>query len=271
MTSINITIHNKAHLLPLFLHRLKTLTVGSYELVFVLDGCTDKSEEIVRAFAQRNQRTKCTILTAPNVFETRSNNLAAKASCGDHIIILQDDVLLEEQGWNVRLLVPLRHYDDVFAVTGNCAHNWAINPHSVDIQTTEIRNDRWCDILNHVHHANRKTVPERNIFAIRSCVNRAPLAINAADLETMGYFDEAFSPQDMDDHDLCMRMRKQLGKQVGAFWIDWSSRPEWGGTRNEDGSTKPWLFEAHHKNTRIFYERHKDIIHTNIWEDRIVR
>lgn len=266
MTSINVTIHNKAQLLPLFLSRLAANTVGEVEYVFVLDGCTDDSEPIVRAFAGRHPAV--TILTAPNVFETKANNIAAKASKGDYIIIVQDDVIINEYGWNDRLIEPMIYFSDVFAVTGNTAHNWAINPHSVDIQKNEIRNDRWCDILQHVHHANKAKGQARNMFEVRDCVNRAPLAIDLADLEKMGYFDEAFSPQDMDDHDLCLRAKKQLGKVVGSYWIDWWSRPEWGGTRDEAGTTKPWLFEAHHKNTRLFYERHRNVIHNQTIESR---
>ena len=32
--------------------------------------------------------------------------------------------------------------------------------------------------------------------------------INLEDLKELNYFDEAFSPQDMDDHDLMFRMRR---------------------------------------------------------------
>ena len=38
-------------------------------------------------------------------------------------------------------------------------------------------------------------------------------------LKELNYFDEEFSPQDMDDHDLMFRMRKKLGKVCGCYWI----------------------------------------------------
>jgi hypothetical protein len=66
----------------------------------------------------------------------------------------------------------------------------------------------------------------------------------------------------MDDHDLMYRMHsKNLGKVCGCYWIDFESRDEWGGTRM-NGSPAPWLLKANHKNMKIFYERHKDLINT---------
>jgi hypothetical protein len=55
------------------------------------------------------------------------------------------------------------------------------------------------------------------------------------------------------------RMHKELGKVCGCYWIDYESRDEWGGTR-VSGSPAPWLLKANHKNTKIFYNRHKDLI-----------
>ena len=63
----------------------------------------------------------------------------------------------------------------------------------------------------------------------------------------------------MDYHDLCYRAYKELNKIVGCYWIDYQSDDAWGGTR-VSGQPAPWLFKAHHKNTKLFYERHKDLI-----------
>lgn len=268
--SINLTIHNKENIIKDVLHRIQKHTTGAYELIIVLDGCTDGTEEIVNDFLYEYPKQECSIIYAENVFETKANNMAAKASHGKHIIIVQDDVLINEDGWNLRLLKPFKEFGDVFAVTGNTAHNWAVNPDSVDVKTDINHNDRWSDILTHIHHANQSNMP-RDIFAVRDCVNRAPLAIDHVDLEKMHYFDEEFAPQDMDDHDLCYRMHKKLGKQVGSYWIDWFSKPEYGGTRDGNGQAKPWLLEAQNKNTRIVYNRHKDYISTQTIQNRILK
>jgi len=84
--------------------------------------------------------------------------------------------------------------------------------------------------------------------------------IDHADLKKMNYFDEEFSPQDMDDHDLMYRMHKELGKVCGCYWIDFETRDEWGGTREETGSPAAWLLKANQKNAKIFHSRHKDLL-----------
>ena len=104
MISINLTVHNKEFLLLECLERIKKYTVGPYELVVVLDGCNDNSEEILDIFTKENKGIKIKKIHAPDVFETKANNLAAKASEGEYISIVQDDMLINEAGWNERML-----------------------------------------------------------------------------------------------------------------------------------------------------------------------
>ena len=83
----------------------------------------------------------------------------------------------------------------------------------------------------------------------------------------MNYFDEVFSPQDMDDHDLCFRVREKLGKHVGCYWIDYESDSLWGGTR-EAGQTKQWLLDSNRKNCEIVLDRHAESIKNKIIDNR---
>ena len=116
----------------------------------------------------------------------------------------------------------------------------------------------WCDILQSCDEADSSNTP-RDTFAVRATVNRGPLMINLKDLKKLKYFDEAYSPQDMDDHDLMFRAHKELGKVCGCYWINMRSDSDWGGTR-VSGQPAPWLLKAQHKNSKIFYERNKDIL-----------
>ena len=258
MLSINLTIHNKEKLLRDCLERIKIHTTGVYEIVTVLDGCTDGSEMILDNFIRDNRSMKIEKIYAPNVFETKSNNIAARASSGEHIVIIQDDMLINETGWNERMLKPFLQFDDVFSVTARTSHNWTINHNSQHINLDQIPNGIWSDILFHVDHADRNNTP-REIFEIRDSSNRGPLMINHSDMEKLGYFDEIFSPQDMDDHDLHYRVKKELGKVTGLYWIDYISEDSWGGTR-ESGAVGQWLLNSNHKNQKIIYDRHKELL-----------
>jgi glycosyltransferase involved in cell wall biosynthesis len=265
--SIILTVHNKDFLLLRVLNSIKINTVGNYELIVVLDGCTDNSKEITTTFKNENPNLNIIITETPDIFETKANNVGLKLASGEIVIITQDDIVINEMGWNERLTKPFKVFNDVFAVTANCAHNWEINPNSKHIYTTENNDYEWSDILIHVDHANKNTI-SRDIFAVRQCVNRGPLAINHNDLKILGYFDEIFAPLDMDDHDLCFRMSKEIGKVVGCYWINYISDLSWGGTR-VSGSTAKWHLLSNQKNTRVVYSRHQEKIKNKILIDRI--
>ena len=258
MHSIILTVHNKDWLLEKVLEGIYYNTRTPYELIIVLDGCTDNSERVVWD-TLLSTPVEWKLLHAPDVFETKANNIGIKAAKGDKIIIIQDDMIVTEKDWNIRMEKPFKAFDDVFAVTANTAHNWVFNSNSKHLGMKNDLDNCWCDILDHVDHANKQQIIPKDIFAVRCSVNRGPLMIDHEDLKKLNYFDEAFAPQDMDDHDLCYRAYKELGKVVGAYLIDYQSDNSWGGTR-VSGQPAPWLFKAQHKNTKLFYERHKDLI-----------
>ena len=256
MLSINLTVHNKDFLLRDCLERIKKYTTGNYEIVIVLDGCTDLSLSITDQFILDNKDLLIKKIEAPNVFETKANNLAAKNSIGDYIAIIQDDMLINELGWNERMLKLFNFFTDIFSVTARMSHNWVVNSNSNHINLDYPPEGMWSDILIHVDHADKTNTP-RDVFSIRDSSNRGPLVISHSDFEKLGYLDEIFSPQDMDDHDLHYRAAKKLGKLTGLYWIDYISDISWGGTR-ENGITKQWMLNANHKNQKIIRERHSE-------------
>lgn len=264
--SIILTVHNKDFLIDKVLEAIKKYTIGTYELIIVLDGCTDNSAKIVEDFKNNNKNIKINIIETPDVFEIKANNAGLLVSNSDIAILIQDDVIVNEEGWNDRLTKPFRTFDDVFAVTANCAHNWEFNPNSKHILTNVNNNYEWSDIINHIDHANRNTI-SRDTFGIRQCANRGPLALNYSDAKSLGFFDESFYPTYMDDHDLCFRMTEKYNKVVGCYWIDFISDLSWGGSR-ASGTDAGWVLEANQKNTRTVYSRHQEKINNKIIESR---
>lgn len=264
MHSLILTVHNKEFILSQILESIKKYTTNNYELIVVLDGCTDSSEDILDNFINQNKNLKVKKIYTPDVFETKANNSGLKEATGDKVIIIQDDMIINEDAWNLRLQKPFDEFNDVFAVTASSAFNYRFNSSSQHIHlSSEIDReigDCWSDIFIYESHINRSQGLGRNIFAVRNNVCRGPLMIDHSDLVKLNYFDEIFEPQDQDDADLCYRSFKKLGKVVGAYWIDYISEISWGGTRPDGNNPAPWLLRAHHKNTRIVFERHRDII-----------
>lgn len=276
MHSIVLTVHNKDWLLLNVLNGVAKNTIGDYELVVVLDGCTDKSEEVWTNFIHDNSSIKTKTVYTPDVFETKANNAGLKECMGDKVIIIQDDMVIKEHGWNIRLEKPFDEFIDVFAVTSRSAFNYRFNQNSQHIHLSPEEDSAidncWSDIFEYESHINRDEGLSRNIFAVRNNVNRGPLMIDHDDLLKLNCFDEIFSPQDQDDADLCYRAFKQLGKVVGAYWIDYECDNAWGGTRPDGKNPASWLLKAHHKNTRIVFDRHKDLIlRENHDENRVLK
>lgn len=257
MHSIILTIHNKDWMIREVVEGICKNTIGNYELIVVIDGCTDNTESVVLE-TLKNKNIDFKLIFAPDVFETKANNLGLKIAQGDKVIIVQDDMIIREHGWNQRMQKPFDKFDDVFAVTSRTAHDWELNPKTEHLGMKENLDNCWCDICIHTNHADKSNI-SRDVFAVRASVNRGPLMINHEDLKKLNYLDEEFSPQDMDDHDLMYRMHKELGKVCGCYWIDFESKDEWGGTR-VSGDAASWLLKANHKNMKIFYERHSNLI-----------
>lgn len=268
MHSIILTVHNKEWLIEKVIDGIIKNTAGDYELIIVLDGCIDKSFNIIENYFY-GKKYNVTIINTPDLYETKANNIGLKSAKGEYVIIVQDDMIIKENKWNLRMQKPFNSFGDVFAVTSRTAHNWKFNPNTKHLKMKSNLDNCWCDICVHTDHADRKNT-SRNIFAVRASVNRGPLMINHEDLKKLNYLDEDYSPQDMDDHDLMYRMHKELNKVCGCYWIDFESKDEWGGTR-VSGSPAPWLLSANHKNTKIFYDRHSDLINLEYEnEDRIL-
>ena len=116
MHSIILTIHNKEFLINQVLDGIVKNTVGDYELIIVLDGCTDKSFDIVEDYFYGKDQNVL-ICTTPDVFETKANNVGLKSAKGEYVIIVQDDMIIREKGWNLRMQKPFDAFEDVFAVT----------------------------------------------------------------------------------------------------------------------------------------------------------
>ncbi len=222
---IVISVFNQENLIEKVLYGLFKNTTTPFNLIIVFDGCTDKTEK--RAF-KYIKRFKPKILInlieteAPNVYETKANNIGFKLAKEDYMLTLQDDMVINELGWERRLTYPLRKFNDILAVSAR---------HSQDIDSINGENH------NYINRMAKElgTLP-RNIFAIRDVINRGPVAFRMDYLREMNYLNEDYAPSDLDDADLCLRAWEQKKWKCGAFWIDYISKIEWGKTRSKDST-----------------------------------
>jgi glycosyltransferase involved in cell wall biosynthesis len=206
MISIILTVFNKENLIDTILSSiLENISPVTKEIIFVIDGCIDRSEEIIRR-RMAIETIDRKYLYADNVFEVRANNIGLRASSQQYCMIIQDDMLIQEKNFDVKLLSPLFKFNDAFAVTARTAHDNIISD----------------GIVKHVNNSGKETGLAKGIYSIRDSCNRGPLLLRHGLLEGLGYLDEAFAPLDFDDHDLCMRAYKKFGAVSGAYMIDYS-------------------------------------------------
>lgn len=238
MISIVLTIFNKESLIGWVLNSiLDNITEVTKEIIFVFDGCTDRSEEVVRAIMQ-SQTIDRQYHYANNVFEVIANNIGLRHATQPYCMIIQDDMVIQERGFDKRLLVPFFEFDDIFAVSGRTAHD------------NVIVNGR----LEHINLSGRETDLDKLTFSVRDSCNRGPLLLKRDVLQKLNYLDEMFAPLHLDDHDLCMRAWETYKLVSGAYVIDYRSDYDWGSSHSSKVAALSNL--SWHNNADIVKQRH---------------
>ena len=239
-----LTIHNKDFLIERVCQSLvNNLSENTKQLIVVLDGCTDNSEIIVKNILKDVTRMKIDYVYENNVFETKANNAGLKLVESDYALLIQDDMVVNEKDFDLRMLKPFQTFNDVFAVTSFIAHNNRYNE-----QTKEI---------NYIDMANKKD-SSRDVFYAREYGNRGPLMYDYQDVVKLNFLDEYFSPQNYDDMDISMRAFKELNKVSGLYWIDYTSDPSWGSTRQKNHTLHSDLVKT---NAKKILEKNRDLLY----------
>ena len=241
--SVILTVYNKENFVDaIFSGIVLNASDQVKEIIVILDGCTDKSEEALNNSLYKS-RFPVKIIHTPNLNETLANNVGLKASTADYSIIVQDDCLIQEYNFDQRLLRPFKRIPNLLAVSGR------------DAVDTELVNGK----LNYCNVGGADVGTERNIFSIRDAVNRGPLMLHNQRLAQLGYLDESFAPLNSDDVDLSIRGYKEYGYLVGSYVVDFYSPPQWGTVRSNPESNFKHD-QSEQKNMRQIVERHYDFI-----------
>jgi len=91
--SVIIPAHNEEDYIRKTLHSIKNQTFQDYEIIVVTNGCTDKTEEIVKK--RVSDKIKHVSLNKANV--SRARNYGASKADGDILVFLDADTTLEEE------------------------------------------------------------------------------------------------------------------------------------------------------------------------------
>ncbi len=246
---IVLSVFNQENLIERVLYGIFKNTTSSFTLILVFDGCTDRTqqraERYIKKYRPKNLKN-VVVTTAGNVYETRANNIGFKRAASDFMMTLQDDMVIEEYGWERRLTYPLRKFDDVLAVSSRAA---------LDV----------VDLSQEMHVYANKAGREfgtlnRTTFAVRDVINRGPVAFNMAHLRKLDYLKDNYAPSDLDDADLSLRAWKKYKLRVGAFWINYLSPLHWGKGRSDESTMN--VSKAASKNGKQIMKDHADYLST---------
>ena len=166
--------------------------------------------------SQKGRLTRAAMIDVQGaeLLETAANNVLMLAARAPFLIILQDDQLMTQPGWNVALTTPLTTWPDVFSVSARCAHPFDFSKQGGHLTGAK------CSSTLQVQPKEREL---RCRFYVRDTGNRAPLAVRASYARRVGYFDETrFFGGGDDDHEINLRAYARHGWVSGHAPIDYT-------------------------------------------------
>jgi len=226
--SIVIPIHNQESIINKnILSILDNTSEKSYELILIIDSCSDNTEQNLLTlfnnnfiFEKYNLLNKILILKSETpLFETSADNLGFVCSQGEYILEIQADMEMVDYGYNMKLLIPFLKNDKIIGISGRCCHNF---------QCTNGVGKLGLDILKKI---DKLPNVDTNSYYIGETCNRGPLLLNHKKLKELGYLDEVNYFLDNSDHDLFARAFLQKKWVCGYVPIDFISLLENGTTR----------------------------------------
>ena len=228
--SIVIPIHNQESIINKnILSILNNTSEKPYELILIIDSCSDNTEQNLLTLFNNNfifekyiLLTKILILKSEiPLFETSADNLGFYCSQGEYILEIQADMEMTDYGYNMKLLKPFLNNDRIIGISGRCCHNF---------QCTNGIGKLGMDVLKKI--ADLPNIDINSYYIGETC-NRGPLLLNHTKLKELGYLDEVNYFLDNSDHDLFARAFLQKKWICGYVPIDFISLLENGTTRKQ--------------------------------------
>jgi GT2 family glycosyltransferase len=255
-----ITIHNKEDILQRVLEGVEICASESSIIYTVLDGCTDRSEEIVNEFIRKTNKTVIVIKT-PDVHEILSINAALRKIKKGFTICLQDDVVLQEPDLEKKIELLYRKEGSKLGVISFCrAANLRRTSFLKQIRYFQLKPlVEECDLVkveNDPCYGGEVVEYEKLVY--RMVAIKSPVCIPETVLEKVGLLDENLAPYSWDDHEYCIRAMK-AGFLNGLFPLRFTSKLEWGGTRRDSNFARQ-SYLIHLRNRRYIWQKHGEFI-----------
>lgn len=222
--SVVIPIYNQERIIERNLKSvLDCMTHVEYELILIVDACSDKTEERVMGVVNEDLPELLTnvvvMKTVVPLFETAADNLGFLCSRGEFVLEIQADMQMVENGFNMTLVAPFMRFGDLIAVSGRCCHGLTygegVGKMGADVEKP----------LDPSLH--------RGYLYISETCNRGPILFRRNKVAELGYLDEVNYFLDYSEHDLFVRARVQKSWLCGYTPMEFVSPCSDGSTRNK--------------------------------------
>jgi glycosyltransferase involved in cell wall biosynthesis len=254
-----VPIFNKEDVLPDTLNGIEKVAQNGSHIFLIVDGCTDRSEQIVDEYI-KNSTHKAFKILMPNVHMLLSVNEGLRNVKNGFSIIMQDDIILEDVDTEIKLI---DQYNKMKNQLGVISFRYGSNIRLSSFKEKIINQTfksmiEECDFIKGPDDYANYMSGEYGIFYERMSAINGPNCIPWELLTKIGLFDENLAPYGFDDPEYCLRSLK-AGFINGLFPIKYRSDEEWGGTRR----SKTFLNEVariHRRNKLYIANMHGDFI-----------
>ena len=245
LVSIIMPVHNQVEIVVQHLKAILENTIDMmYELIIILDSCSDGTEAAVLRFYESelisNDGYPCVtnvllLQSDTPLFETCADNIGFFCSSAPYSLEIQADMQMTDRGYNTRLMVPFLQRDDIIGVSGRCCHTFCqtagIGKLGTHVETP----------LSQLPHIDTSCWYESE-----TC-NRGPLLLDNAKLRKLGFLDEVNYFLDDSDHDLFARAFAQHGWACGYVPINFNAYLFHGSTRKPRNAINQKYYELNKK------------------------
>jgi len=261
-----VPIFNKEDILPMTLDGIDRCGSRSSRIYTIIDGCTDRSENVVDDFIERTGRDVVKI-HMPDVHMLRSVNAALKQVEKGFSVVMQDDIVIEDDKFEEKISNLYQKMGDRLGVVSlRLAANVSSTPLSrrLGMRTISPMIEE-TDFIMSADDTQSYSVGDYGCFYPRMTAINGPNVIPWAVREKVGIFDEELAPYGYDDPEYCLRAMK-AGFINGLYPLKFESDIDWGGTRR----SKEFLKEVrriHLRNRKYVWNRHGDYIN-RLWKTK---
>ncbi|NOZ21937.1 MAG: glycosyltransferase family 2 protein [Planctomycetes bacterium] len=205
--SIIILTRDKADYTEACLKSLLTTEGGDYEVVIVDNGSTDRTLDLLESmkaeFAGAGSRLRV-IAKGENVGCCTGRNEGVAAAAGEYIVFLDNDTMVKDVDWLVRLREVLDSDPQIQIVGPKITYPF--EPHWIQCAGAAISKTGRVQFRG---RGESRDTPEFNVQRDVQCLISAGFMFPKELFDVIGGLDEAFNPIEFEDFDFCYRARSR--------------------------------------------------------------